>query len=65
MATYDYDIGIIAEISKKVAGSYFSPKIFSDRIKKGLKFFFNLKGRACGPEDCPAPRGADATGENR
>ncbi len=55
----------IAEINKKVVGSYFSPKIFSDRIKKGLKFFFNLKGRACGPEDCPAPRGADATGENR
>ncbi|RTZ98526.1 MAG: mercuric reductase [Deltaproteobacteria bacterium] len=42
----------IGEINKKVAGTYFSPKIFSDRIKKGLKFFFQLKGRACGPDEC-------------
>ncbi|MFC1813761.1 dihydrolipoyl dehydrogenase family protein [Thermodesulfobacteriota bacterium] len=42
----------IGEINKKVAGAYFSPKIFSDRIKKGLKFFFHLKGRACGPDSC-------------
>jgi len=40
----------IGEINKKIAGTFFTPKIFSDRIKKGLKFFFNLKGRACGPE---------------
>jgi pyruvate/2-oxoglutarate dehydrogenase complex dihydrolipoamide dehydrogenase (E3) component len=37
----------IAEINKKVAGSYFSPKIFSEKVQKGLKFFFHLKGRAC------------------
>ena len=37
----------LAEINKRVVGAYFSPKIFSDKIKKGLKFFFNLKGRAC------------------
>jgi pyruvate/2-oxoglutarate dehydrogenase complex dihydrolipoamide dehydrogenase (E3) component len=42
----------IGEINKKVAGTYFSPKIFSDKIKKGLKFFFHLKGRACGPDVC-------------
>ena len=42
----------ISEINKKVAGTYFTPKIFSDKIKKGLKFFFNLKGRACGIEAC-------------
>ena len=42
----------IGEINKKVAGTYFSPKIFSDRIKKGLKFFFHLKGRACGLDEC-------------
>ena len=42
----------IGEINKKVAGTYFSPKIFSDRMKKGLKFFFHLKGRACGPDEC-------------
>ena len=38
----------IGEINKKVAGTYFSPKIFSERIQKGLKFFFHLKVRACG-----------------
>jgi pyruvate/2-oxoglutarate dehydrogenase complex dihydrolipoamide dehydrogenase (E3) component len=38
----------LAEISKGVAGAFFSPKIFSDPVKKGLKFFFHLKGRACG-----------------
>lgn len=37
----------LGEINKRVAGSYLSPKIFSDRVKKGLKFFFHLKGRAC------------------
>ncbi|MEJ2656415.1 MAG: FAD-dependent oxidoreductase [Desulfobacterales bacterium] len=42
----------IGEINKKIAGTFFTPKIFSDKIKKGLKFFFNLKGRACGPETC-------------
>jgi len=42
----------IGEINKKVAGTYFSPKIFSDKIKKGLKFFFHLKGRACTPDAC-------------
>ena len=38
----------LSEINKRVAGTFFSPKIFSDRVKKGLKFFFHLKGRACG-----------------
>jgi len=37
----------LGEINKRVAGSYLSPKIFSPTIQKGLKFFFNLKGRAC------------------
>ena len=44
----------IGEINKKVAGTYFSPKIFSDKVKKTLKFFFHLKGRACEPEECTA-----------
>jgi pyruvate/2-oxoglutarate dehydrogenase complex dihydrolipoamide dehydrogenase (E3) component len=44
-ATHPYPT--IGEINKKVTGAYFSSKIFSDKIKKGLKFFFNLKGRAC------------------
>jgi len=38
----------IAEINKKVAANFFSNKIFSDKVKKGLQFFFNLRGRACG-----------------
>ena len=35
------------EINKRVAGNFFSEKIFSDKVRKGLKFFFHLKGRAC------------------
>ena len=42
----------IGEINKKVAGSYFSPKIFSEKVQKGLKFFFHLKGRACAEDSC-------------
>jgi pyruvate/2-oxoglutarate dehydrogenase complex dihydrolipoamide dehydrogenase (E3) component len=37
----------IGEINKKVVGSLFAPKIFSEKVQKGLKFIFNLKGRAC------------------
>jgi pyruvate/2-oxoglutarate dehydrogenase complex dihydrolipoamide dehydrogenase (E3) component len=37
----------LGEINKRVAGTYFSPKIFSNKVQKGLKFFFHLKGRAC------------------
>jgi pyruvate/2-oxoglutarate dehydrogenase complex dihydrolipoamide dehydrogenase (E3) component len=37
----------LGEINKKVVGSFLSQKIFSDRVRKGLKFFFNYKGRAC------------------
>lgn len=33
-----------AEINKRVAGTFLSSKIFSDRVKKGLKLFFQLKG---------------------
>lgn len=41
----------LAEINKRVVGNYFSGKIFSDRVKKTLKFFFSLRGRACGEPD--------------
>lgn len=40
----------LGEINKKVAGSLYSEKIFSSKVKKGLKIFFQLKGRACGLE---------------
>jgi pyruvate/2-oxoglutarate dehydrogenase complex dihydrolipoamide dehydrogenase (E3) component len=42
----------IGEINKKVAGTFFSPKIFSKKVQKGLKFFFQLKGRACAEDSC-------------
>jgi pyruvate/2-oxoglutarate dehydrogenase complex dihydrolipoamide dehydrogenase (E3) component len=38
----------LGEINKRVAGSFFSSKIFTEKMKRRLKFFFNLKGRACG-----------------
>ncbi len=38
----------LGEINKRVVGSFLSGKIYSDTVKKGLKFFFHLKGRACG-----------------
>ena len=40
----------LGEINKRVAGTFISGKIFSDKVKKGLKFFFHLKGRACGEQ---------------
>ncbi len=39
----------LAEINKRVAGAFLSTKIFSEPVKKGLKLFFNLRGRACEP----------------
>ena len=39
----------LGEINKRVAGAFLSTKIFSEPVKKGLKLFFNLRGRACGP----------------
>lgn len=40
----------LGEINKKVVSNYFSGKIFSEKVRKGLKLFFSLKGRACGSE---------------
>ncbi len=34
----------LAEINKRVAGSYLAPKIFSATVKKWLKFFFKYRG---------------------
>ena len=41
----------LGEINKRVAGAFLSEKIFSDTVKKGLKLFFNFKGRACEASD--------------
>jgi len=38
----------LAEINKRVVGNLFAGKLYSEKVKKGLKFFFNLRGRACG-----------------
>jgi len=43
----------LGEINKRVAGDFFAGKIFSDTVRKGLKFFFSLKGRACEVEERP------------
>ena len=37
----------LGEINKRVVGNFFAGKIFSDKVKKTLKFFFHFKGRAC------------------
>jgi len=50
LATAVHPYPTLGEINKRVAGSVLAPKLFSDRVRKGLKLFFNLKGRACGPE---------------
>jgi pyruvate/2-oxoglutarate dehydrogenase complex dihydrolipoamide dehydrogenase (E3) component len=41
----------LSEINKRVAGSFLAGKIFSETVKKGLKLFFNFKGRACEAPD--------------
>jgi pyruvate/2-oxoglutarate dehydrogenase complex dihydrolipoamide dehydrogenase (E3) component len=38
----------LAEINKKAVTSFYAEKIFSEKVKRALAFFFNLKGRACG-----------------
>jgi pyruvate/2-oxoglutarate dehydrogenase complex dihydrolipoamide dehydrogenase (E3) component len=37
----------LGEINKAVAGNFLATKIFSEKVRKALKLFFSLKGRAC------------------
>ena len=37
----------LGEINKRVAGNFMATKLFSDTVKRGLRFFFSLRGRAC------------------
>ena len=37
----------LGEINKAVAGNFLATKIFSEKVRKTLKLFFSLKGRAC------------------
>ncbi len=41
----------LSEMNKKVVGSVFAGKIFSNRVRKILKFFFRLRGRACNADN--------------
>jgi pyruvate/2-oxoglutarate dehydrogenase complex dihydrolipoamide dehydrogenase (E3) component len=53
----------LGEINKAVAGQVLGEKVFSSAVRKTLRFFFGLKGRACavpGADDRPA--GPDARG---
>ena len=38
----------LSEINKRVIGALFAEKLYSEKVKKGLKFFFSLRGEACG-----------------
>lgn len=49
MASAVHPYPTLGEINKKVTGTFLSNKIFSDTVKKGLRLFFHLRGRACGP----------------
>ena len=48
MAAAVHPYPTLGEINRKVAGSLLSRKLFSDKVRRGLQFFFHLKGRACG-----------------
>lgn len=37
----------LGEINKRVAGKPYAEKLFSEKVRKALKFLFSLKGRAC------------------
>ena len=37
----------LGEINKRVAGAVFAQKIFSAPVRKGLRFFFGLRGSGC------------------
>jgi pyruvate/2-oxoglutarate dehydrogenase complex dihydrolipoamide dehydrogenase (E3) component len=37
----------LGEVNKRVVTKYISDMLYSEKVKKGLKFFFSLKGRAC------------------
>jgi pyruvate/2-oxoglutarate dehydrogenase complex dihydrolipoamide dehydrogenase (E3) component len=41
----------LGEINKRVIGNFLSGKIYSETMKSGLKFFFNLRGRACNADE--------------
>ncbi|MBU4176701.1 MAG: FAD-dependent oxidoreductase [Proteobacteria bacterium] len=51
IATAIHPYPTLGEINKRVAGAVFAKKIFSAPVRKGLRFFFGLQGRACEKEE--------------
>ncbi len=51
MASAVHAYPTLSEISKKAAGSYYEDKLFGGRTRRLLRFLFDLKGRACTPEE--------------
>lgn len=50
MAAAVHPYPTLSEINRKIAGMPLSRKLFSDRVRKGLKLLFKLQGRACHPQ---------------
>jgi len=51
VASAVYPYPTLGEINKRVTGSLLSTRLFSDRVRKTLRFFFHFKGRACGEDE--------------
>ncbi len=47
IATSTHPYPTLSEINKRITGNLLSTKLFSDRVRKTLRFFFHFKGRAC------------------
>jgi pyruvate/2-oxoglutarate dehydrogenase complex dihydrolipoamide dehydrogenase (E3) component len=56
MASAIHPYPTLGEINKRVAGKYLSQKLFSNKVKKALSFFFSLQGRACELEELTGDR---------
>ncbi len=41
----------LSEISKRASGTYYSEKLFSEKTKKILRFFFHYRGSACAAQE--------------
>lgn len=51
MAASVHPYPTLSEINKRVTGNLLSTRLFSDRVRKTLRFFFHFKGRACGEDE--------------
>ena len=53
MASAVHPYPSLVEINRKVVGKVLASKIFSDKVRKTLRFIFDYKGRACAPTEGP------------